>query len=619
MKDKKDINHLSSVNAGKKRIVGLTAIISILLISAGVIITIHWSRNRNIPADSETLAAVSVTPASPYSSTATTPTTTYPATATPEASVTVTPLANPSPIAKPLEHLSEYTDFDWMNTHDFFNTFKISEVWISGEPYYRFCDEARDIEILVDSSEEHASTVKYKGETMNYNMQYLFGAGSNLSFDVTDITGDGEDELIICHSGGGTGCLAGTCEVIDLSSMTLLKIDDYIDALCSKVKVEPIKEIHGGSILCKVTYAKGNVCYGTISAAISDNIKDYSFKPKNYANYYSIGVNYDKHCLQVDIGIDMDDNGNLYLGNITSYMVYDKNENCFVLSDDYTVTMFEPADGYSYDSATAETVESRKEKLLDNIIAIDDRYNRYGIETYAEDYDGDGQQEFIYLLINPGSSKEDIYNYKVDIWFGNKKGVRKIIQGETIDPNTYGIIEVAGRRYFRYDSFSVTSSTTHLLEVRNNQCSEYFTACGGINFSKDSNDFTVTYDCYDMFYDKQEKYYLGHTWKDYYYYADAEGFHEYGAKEISQEEFSKFKNAETIFKDINMKYGNATNSNLQFLKRSNGLIHINISVEDEDRISYYYMTYRINGNNLDEFDTGEGRYCNALTEELAVY
>jgi hypothetical protein len=188
-------------------------------------------------------------------------------------------------------------------------------------------------------------------------------------------------------------------------------------------------------------------------------------------------------------------------------------------------------------------------------------------------------------------------------------------------PDTYGCINLAGKRYFRYDLSYVTDSQTVLLSVKNGRCIESLKAPGGACFKENSNKFTVLCSAYDMVYEKEGDYTCGHTWKNYYFYADSKGIHEYGAKEIERKEFLRYSGAEHILKKIMKEYKKADNKvTVKFLKRCNGLLHINISCNEKDSISYYYKTFRIGKNStLTVSESAEGHYVEAVDKDIAVF
>lgn len=258
---------------------------------------------------------------------------------------------------------------------------------------------------------------------------------------------------------------------------------------------------------------------------------------------------------------------------------------------------------------------------LSEIINKDSSYANYNVETKSDDYNKDGSKETFYIFTKKGTKKNDNLNYCADIWFADGSKISRIVKWQYILPDTYGTLKLAGRKYFRYDLSYATDSQTILLGVNNHKCVECFAGKGGARFSKNKNDFTVLCSAYDMVYSKEDGICTGHTWKDYYFYIDSKGFHEYGAKKISKSVFLKYSNASAILKRISEKYGKkGTRVTCTYLKRCNGLVHVNIQCRRKNEITYYYNTYRIYGKNgLKIIESGDGKYLTASNKKLAVY
>lgn len=285
------------------------------------------------------------------------------------------------------------------------------------------------------------------------------------------------------------------------------------------------------------------------------------------------------------------------------------------------------ATGMAHADETAEKTGSSdavpsdmKAVLLDKVINTDASYSAYDADIFGADYIGDGKTEYFIVFTEKGSKKEAAIGCSADIWFGDESGVKRVAEWQCIEPDTYGSLTLAGKYYFRYDLAFVTESQTILLSVKDGKNVESYNCLGFAEFKDKNNDFTVTSSTYDMIYSKNDDLTCGHTWKKYYFYADAAGFHEYGAVKITKNEFLKYSGADTIIREINSEYGKeGTSVTCEFLKRCNGLIHININCETKDDITHYYRTCKITGDNTLETDeTAEGSYMTAISDK-AVY
>lgn len=255
--------------------------------------------------------------------------------------ITVTPTANAVSTQEmnDMPHLEYYEDFDEFNSSQTdYKGFILSEVRIDGEPYYQFLNDAKDIKIIVDQTQQNA-IIYHNGEAMNYDMCYLFDyAHLSSGMELCDVTGDGVEELIISHRYDGFGTWFDYCDVISLSSMSQHEIGEYFTALCSRITVEPVRIADDHSLLCRITDIRGNESYGFVNDVWSSDLSDYSFEVSDNTPIM-LYANNKKNCLGVSIFINMfDENPVMYqLGSIESYLIFNPGTNRFELSDDFKV------------------------------------------------------------------------------------------------------------------------------------------------------------------------------------------------------------------------------------------------------------------------------------------
>ncbi len=274
------------------------------------------------------------------------------------------------------------------------------------------------------------------------------------------------------------------------------------------------------------------------------------------------------------------------------------------------------------DTATNTKAVNEKNVLLSLIVQKNKAYAAYNVESLQEDLDNDGAYEYFFLFTKKGTTKQDGINYSADIWFGKNGRVTRVVKWQYILPDTYGFVTLSGNsKYFQYDLSYATDSRTVLLNVKDGKCQEAFSALGSAAFRKGKGDFSVLTTAYDMEYAPADGFSSGHTWKFYYFYQDSKGFHEYGAKQMSRKAFFYYKNAADIIKKIEKDYSIPKKIlKTSFLKRSNGMVHVNISTGDKESVSNYYCTYKITKNNkLILEDSGQGVYLKASLKDIAVY
>ncbi len=267
------------------------------------------------------------------------------------------------------------------------------------------------------------------------------------------------------------------------------------------------------------------------------------------------------------------------------------------------------------------TAPDRKETLPEKILKTGAAYAMYDSDIFEADYDGDGTLDTFYVFTDKSTWKEGDIGCSADIWFEDENGVKRVAEWQCIRPDTYGSLKLAGKNYFRYDLAFATESQTILLSVKDVNSIESYNCKGFAEYSDKTDDFTITDSTYDMVYLKSDDLTCGHTWKKYFYYADGKGFHEYGARKITQEEFLQYPGADGILDEIGKKYGNeGVALSFGFLKRCNDLLHININSETKDDITHYYITYKIAADGtLAEVEAGEGHYAPAADTDIAVY
>ncbi len=110
----------------------------------------------------------------------------------------------------------------------------------------------------------------------------------------------------------------------------------------------------------------------------------------------------------------------------------------------------------------------------------------------------------------------------------------------------------------------------------------------------------------------------GHTIKPYYFYYD-NGFHEYGATEISVEEFMGYDNALEYLSYIENKNGEVQS----VLRRNNHIIHINYACEMPNTLQPVWQNFNLtlneHNNVLTLVEENDGVYLDSMVPDIAVY
>jgi hypothetical protein len=123
----------------------------------------------------------------------------------------------------------------------------------------------------------------------------------------------------------------------------------------------------------------------------------------------------------------------------------------------------------------------------------------------------------------------------------------------------------------------------------------------------DSKDILLDVEAYDGMYDPSIDGLIMHTWKDTYLFYDGNTYKEYGASEISEQEFLRYQNSQEIKNQIEGELRESDTKSLEFryFRRKNGIMHIQCNVQnDSGEIQYGYYTVRYEGDKIND-DLGE--------------
>lgn len=126
----------------------------------------------------------------------------------------------------------------------------------------------------------------------------------------------------------------------------------------------------------------------------------------------------------------------------------------------------------------------------------------------------------------------------------------------------------------------------------------------------------------DAYYEEETEKFVGDTDKDYYLFLvqDSDGakvLREYGAVEITVEQFQEYEGSDDVFAGIKTINKNAEVTNI--LYRENGIINLNFVIPDD--LGYFQKNVTVNygAGKVDNFRAGEGKYEIALVPEIASF
>lgn len=250
------------------------------------------------------------------------------------------------------------------------------------------------------------------------------------------------------------------------------------------------------------------------------------------------------------------------------------------------------------------------------------------IETYYDDFDGDGQDEMFAITGQKSTG---------NVWFVSNSTCEKLQYNySNASPSAtdkFKVIDINGKKYFNYFEIYGNGQTVTIVcfigksnKITAKQFNGYM--------SGDENGLYVTnsvYDCQISKNDFNAGNYSGgmRSWKNYWYYYDetADDFKEYGGTEITKEQFCQFDGAEDILNLVTEGYI------YNILYRANGIININILEEsglfkENDAynctnilVGYDDGSVWVIEDENDDYSPNihSGFYLPALDEDIAVY
>ncbi len=297
-------------------------------------------------------------------------------------------------------------------------------------------------------------------------------------------------------------------------------------------------------------------------------------------------------------GIDIqgDVNGNIYQNSTINNIVEEKNTQEVIMSE-------------------SKYLEYLKTKVKEDIIY-----------SYYNDYDGNGSCEMFALIGEIATDTglgggEDLYG---KIWFVNEQGAMEVESDDIEYWTSPHVFNVGGNIFIAFEKAYTTGSQTFIWGVREEkpyQPNISGKVHGLVNVNE-YDEIEATHSTYDISYDKSLGFEIGHTWKKYYFYFDGSTFKEYGGINISIDDILKIPIGKKI---INKVYKHSFDVDSIYY-RSNNIININISKENDESIEYKNITLRyINKEweivSPDEFgyNYGEGYYLKAFIPSIATY
>lgn len=240
-------------------------------------------------------------------------------------------------------------------------------------------------------------------------------------------------------------------------------------------------------------------------------------------------------------------------------------------------------------------------KEEETLLTITQATAGHQMETYVYvDMDHDGAEE----LIGTYRDDNDIYQ----TWYCSSDGrtCQLIHQNDGwMDGCNIELLEFDSETHVVMDAYCLfgTSKNYTVIAFKDNVVSCLLSNKYGYVRMTESGDITLDVEAYDAMYDADLGFMIGHTWNDTYLYFDGEVYREYGATEITESEYLRYENSQTL-KDMianTLEQPDTVKTEFSYFIRKNGFMHIQCNIyNDLGTIKYGYYTIRFSDGVLDD-------------------
>lgn len=256
------------------------------------------------------------------------------------------------------------------------------------------------------------------------------------------------------------------------------------------------------------------------------------------------------------------------------------------------------------------------------LLAITESIAKHSMENYVyTDMDHDGANELIGVYCG------DMGLYQTWYCSSDGKTCALIHQNDDgMDACEIELLNIGDATHVVLNAYRVmgTGKNYSIIAMRNQEIVCLISNRYGYVSMTDGGDITLNVEAYDGMYDPSIGAMILHTWKNTYLFFDGNTYKEYGATEISEQEFLDCQNSQELKDQIEgeLRQSNTTSLEFSYFKRKNGIMHIQCNVySDSGEIQYGYYTIRYNGNQLNK-DLGEynsGQMASSFSDLKVVY
>lgn len=208
-------------------------------------------------------------------------------------------------------------------------------------------------------------------------------------------------------------------------------------------------------------------------------------------------------------------------------------------------------------------------------------------KVYYADYDCNGTREA--FMITKKSK------YEQALWFSSEQEVKKI--ASSIIWVDQGICEVSPKQklFVAEGSAGGSGSWSYCCYVKEGKAILVKRAGEGLTHSSGA-EFLIYQSAFDGMYDGASKFYLGHTWKEYYLRWTGTKFVEYKGRVISRKQLEQYQGAKQYLKEVEKKGYRIG----KIFYRKNGIINVNVSQKaaKSSDIDYDNFTLNVKGKKV---------------------
>lgn len=256
------------------------------------------------------------------------------------------------------------------------------------------------------------------------------------------------------------------------------------------------------------------------------------------------------------------------------------------------------------ETTTAEPTQPQTTSAVlteDALIEIMQKACGFDLHTYLYlDMDNDGQKELLGAFRDPDGI--------IHTWYANSDGTvckEVLCSSMGFDECTLETVPLERETHVAVNTYNLigTSKFHSILTLQNSEIICLDENAFGYVGADDNGNIFLSIEDYDGMYDPDIQVYMMHTWKRTYltYDKTQKTYKEYTAKQISEEEFLKLKNAKECLETIRAEHTKENTKEIQFsfFIRKNGILHVQCNEYDTAGFIYYsYYTMQYQGDTI---------------------